>query len=182
MKHLLTFIVLSAISFGIKAEEKRTFKKISEKNAEVTIHTEETDYSQAAAYVDGKENAAFIKMLLLDKSSELSRLKSEIELQNCEVNSTEDESWIPGCGEVTITPEIMTYFGRGGWKSAEAGYTFFIGFTHQGTGRFFAATHMVTIAEGAEAQVDDDYNYNGIVMKYLALINITELSQDSSNH
>lgn len=179
MKSLLTFIILSSLSFGVHAEvEKRTFKKVSEKAALVTIQTEETDGTQAAGYVDGHENAEFIKMLLKDKNSELSKLKKSIELENCETTSTDENKWIDGCGEVTFTPEVNTAFGRGGWMSGGANYTFFVGFTSDGTGHFFTATHMVTFSEDCEAQVNEQYEYNGIVLKQMVLENIKVVPQE----
>lgn len=178
MKPLLVILLLSSLSFGLHAEEKRTFKKLSEKDAEVTIQTEETDSTQAAVYVDGQENSTFINMLLKDKSSDLSKLKRSIELENCEETSTDENSWIDGCGEVTITSEVRTSFGRGGWMSAGATYAFFVGFTMDGSGRFFSATHMVTISEEAEAQTDGDFEYNGIVMKHLTLDEIAKLPRE----
>lgn len=177
MKSLLILLTLSTLSFNLHAEDKRTFKKLSEKDAEVTIKTEETNSTQAAAYVDAKENAQFIKMLLQDKSSDLSKLKTSIELENCQQTSTDENPWIDGCGEVTITPEVATAFGRGGWMSAGASYTFFVGFTNAGTGHFFTATHMVTMSEDAEAQVDGNFEYTGVILKHLTLDAITKLPE-----
>jgi hypothetical protein len=176
MKPFLLILLLSTLSFNLHAEEEtRTFLKLSENEAQVTIKTEETDSTQAAVYVDGQENSIFINMLLKDKTSKLSKLKASIEMENCETTSTDENPWIDGCGEVTITSEVRTAFGRGGWMSAGAVYTFFVGFTNAGTGRFFTATHMVNMSEESEAQIDGDYEYNGIVLKHLALDEIIKL-------
>jgi hypothetical protein len=175
MKKLLIILMFSALSFGLNAQEKRTFAKLNNEQAQVTIQTEETDSTQAAMYVDGQENVKFIEMLLKDKTSGLSQLKSKIEIENCETTSTDENPWIDGCGEVTITSEVRTAFGRGGWMSGDANYTFFIGFTQQGTGRYFTATHMVTIYEGAEAETNDSGEYTGTVIKHLTLVKIAVL-------
>ncbi|MDD4976414.1 MAG: hypothetical protein PHY93_18800 [Bacteriovorax sp.] len=175
MKHMIVILIISTLSFGLKAEEIRTFNKLNASQAEVIIQTEETDATQAAMYVDGKENEQFIKMLLQDKTSDLARLKAKIELDNCDQNSTDENPWITGCGEVTITSEVKTAFGRGGWMSGSANYTFFVGFTEDGSGRFFEATYMVKISEDAEAQVNGDFKYNGIIKKYLSFDKISAL-------
>jgi len=172
---LLSLVALSLTSNLYAAEEQRSYKKTSSTEAVVTITTEETDSTQAASYVDGKENETFIKDLLKDSSSPLAKLVKEIELQNCEETSTPDNSWIDGCGEVRITKTTLTSFGRGGWASAGAGYTFFVGFVSDGTGRFFESTHMVTITESADAQTNDNYDYSGIVLKTLNLVEIKKL-------
>ncbi len=176
MKAFILGLLVLTISNGIQAEETRTYEKNSNVQATVTIKTEETDSTQAAAYVDAKENEAFIKELLADPTSPLAKIKKEIELENCEANSTPDNSWIDGCGEVTVTDFVRTSFGRGGWMSAGAGYTFFIGFTSDGSGRFFSTTHMISIFEDVEAQVNpESFDYNGITLKILTLDEIKKL-------
>ena len=177
MKGFFLGLFVLVVSANVQAEaERREYKKDNNMQSTVTIHTEETDGTQAAIYVDGLENKQFIKDLLADPSSPLAILKAEIEKENCETVSSPDNSWIDGCGEVTITDAVTTSFGRGGWMSAGAGYTFFVGFTSDGTGRFFTSTHMVTISESAEAQVTaDTFDYNGIVIKTLTLDEIKKL-------
>ncbi|MBC7712752.1 MAG: hypothetical protein H7177_05410 [Rhizobacter sp.] len=179
MKALLLGLLVLTISANVHAAaETREYKKDSGVQATVTIHTEETDGTQAAAYVDAQENKKFIEDLLADATSPLAKLKAEIEKESCDANSTPENPWIDGCGEVTITEAVRTSFGRGGWMSGGAGYTFFVGFTSDGSGRFFDVTHMVTISESAEAQVTPDtFDYNGIVIKTLTLDEIKKLEK-----
>ncbi len=173
---LISAIILSLSSNLYASEETRAYKKISNTEALVTINTEETDGTQAAAYVDGKENDSFINDLLKDQTSPLAKLVKEIELKNCEATSTPDNTWIDGCGEVRITKLTLTSFGRGGWASAGARYTFFVGFVSDGTGRFFDVSHMVTISETADAQTNEKYDYSGVVLKTLSLLDIKKLN------
>lgn len=178
MKSLFLCLLLLTLSSNLLAsEESRSYKKISSTEAVVTIKTEETDGTQAAAYVDAKETEQFINDLLKDPSSPLAKLVKEIELQNCEATSTPDQTWIDGCGEVTLTAQVRTGFGRGGWASAGAAYTFFVGFTSDGTGRFFDVSHMITISESADAQTNDQYDYSGVVLKTLSLIEVKKLDK-----
>jgi len=174
----LASLLLAYSSFALAAPESRSFEQQSDIAALVTIKTEETDATQAAAYVDAKENKQFIKEMLKMEGSPLAELKRKIEMDNCEQTSTPENDWIDGCGQVVITDEIRTSFGRGGWMSAGAGYTFFVGFMSDGTGRFFDATHMVTIFENCEAQtVEGTGDYNGTILKYMSLEGIKELEQ-----
>lgn len=182
MKSLLLGLLVLTLSNAALAGETRTYKKLSSSEATVTIKTEETEYTQAAGYVDGQENEKFIADLLKDPSSPLAKVAREIEQENCGETSTADNSWIDGCGEVTITKEVRTSFGRGGWASAGAGYTFFIGFTSDGTGRFFDVSHMVTIFESADAQTDaETFDYNGEIIKSLGLVEIKKLDKPVNN-
>lgn len=174
---LLSALVLTFTTSIYAADETRIYKKVSSTEALVTINTEETSGTQAAQYVDAQENEKFISELLKDESSPLAKLVKEIELQNCEATSTSENTWIDGCGEVRITKTLMTSFGRGGWASAGAGYTFFVGFVSDGTGRFFDVSHMVTIYESADAQTNDDYDYSGVVLKTLSLHEIKKLNE-----
>ena len=182
MKKLLTaLLVLSYATLSIADEsiETRTYKQISETDALVIIKTEEQDGTQAASYVDGAENNRFVKEMLKNKKSPLAELKKKIELEICETTSTEENNWIEACGEVTITEMVRTSFGRGGWMSAGASYTFFVGFTHDGTGHFFEVTHMVKIEEMVEAEMDTDMNYKGIINKHLSLSGISEMDNNA---
>ncbi|MGZ3789342.1 MAG: hypothetical protein ACXVLQ_12515, partial [Bacteriovorax sp.] len=129
MKLFLPACLSLCLSMNLYAAEKRTYTKLNSTEAQVDIVTEEQASIQAATYVDGKENERFIKDVMKDKNSPLYKLKLAIEKENCETNSTPDQSWIEGCGEVTITKEVRTSFGRGGWSSGGSGYTFFVGFT-----------------------------------------------------
>lgn len=176
MKAFVLGLLVLSLSNSVWANaETRSYKKVSSTEATVTIKTEETDGTQAAVYVDAKENKQFIEALLKDESSPLYKIAREIEKEMCDAVSTPDNSWIDGCGEVTITDEVRTSFGRGGWASAGAGYSFFIGFTSDGTGRFFDVSHMVTIGESADAQTNDEGDYNGEVIKTLSLLGVTKL-------
>ncbi len=176
---LLGLLVLTLSSNVFANEEVRTYKKVSATEATVTIKSSETDWTQAAGYVDAKENEKFIDDLLKDPASPLYKLAREIEREICGTESTPESSWIETCGEVTITKEVKTSFARAGWASAGSSYTFFIGFTSDGTGRFFDVSHMVTIGESTEAQTNEDYEYSGTVIKTLSLIEIKKLERDS---
>ena len=80
MKSLFLCLLLLTLSSNLLAsEESRSYKKISSTEAVVTIKTEETDGTQAAAYVDAKETEQFINDLLKDPSSPLAKLVKEIE-------------------------------------------------------------------------------------------------------
>lgn len=172
---LLGLFVL--ISFNALASEKRTYAKMNSSEAQVRIETEERDSVQAAVYADGLENTKFIQDMLNDKKSILYKLKSDIEKENCNKNSTSEKTWIDGCGEVTLTREVRTSFGRGGWMSGGGSYTFFVGFTNDGSGRFFDVSHMVIISESAEAQTKKDGNYSGIIIKSLNLVKIKRIDE-----
>ncbi len=182
MKALILGLLVLSLSNSVFAAETRTYKKADSTAATVSIKTEETDYTQAAGYVDAQENEQFIAELLKDPSSPLAKLVKEIELANCEQTSTPENKWIDGCGEVTITEAVRTSFGRGGWASAGAGYTFFVGFTSDGSGRFFDVSHMVTIFEAAEAQTKEESgDYSGEIIKYLSLSEIKKLETSGEN-
>jgi hypothetical protein len=170
------------MSVNVFAAETREYKRVSATEATVTIKTEETDYTQAAMYTDSKENDVFIKALLKDAKSPLYKLAREIEFKNCETNSTPEETYIDGCGEVTITAAVRTEYGRGGWQNASAGYTFFVGFTDAGTGRFFGVSHMVKFSEESDAQTTENGDYSGIVLKTLSLGKIVKISDESTEN
>ena len=78
-------------------------------------------------------------------------------------------------GEVTLTAKVLTSFGRGGWQSGGADYTIFVGFTNDGSGRYFDVSHMLTITESAEAEANDQYEYTGVIIKTLNLASIKKL-------
>ena len=167
--------VLSLVMMNSFAQESRSYLKLSASEAKVTIQTEETDSTQGAVYLDGIENERFIQDLLKDKNSDLAKLKAKIEMDNCDKVSTEENSWIDGCGEVELSEPVRTSFGRDGWTGGFAGYTFFVGFRSDGTGRYLESTHMVTIYEGTDAQTNENGDYSGVVEKTLSLGKITEL-------
>ena len=102
------FILLNlnnAYCFG----DKRTYTKLNSSEAIVRIETEDRQSVQASSYVDAKENDYFIKDLMNDKNSKLFHLKELIEKENClKIN----------CGNVTLTKEVQTSFGREGWSSS----------------------------------------------------------------
>jgi hypothetical protein len=175
MKYLLTFLlVLGTFNLYARDAETRDYVKLGSEESSVTIKTIEEDYTQAANYLDGRENKKFVEEMLKDKTSRLGKLADEIIKENCDIISQEDDT----CGWVTVTDSVRTSFGRAGWASGGSGYTFFIGFTFHGTGRFFDVSHMITISETVEAKTDDEGNYNGTIMKALNLGNITRIDQE----
>lgn len=182
MKTLALAITALALSSNVMASESRTYKKVSATEASVTIKTEETDATQAASYNDGKENKKFISELLKDANSPVYKLAREIEMENCEATSTSEDPVVETCGEVTVTEDIRTSFERGGWQNSSSGYTFFLGFTNQGTGRFFGVSHMITIYEEAEALSNEEYEYSGVVMKHYSLGSIKKISDESTEN
>jgi len=165
MKTLAAFILGLSLSITSYASE----------SLEVTIKLEEDGYGQAAVYVNAELNDSFVQKLLTDKDSRLNQLKSELEMEACGENSTATKTWIDGCGEVEVTSAVQTAFGRGGWADAGAAYTFFIGFRNAGTGRFFEATHMITISESVEAVMKEDGEFAGKFLKTLKLETIKKL-------
>lgn len=175
----MKFLIFSfmALSLSVQADEIRTYKKLNSSQAEVVIQTAEQDSTQAAAYIDGQENEKFVSDLMKDKTSLLYKLKRQVELENCEQTSTEQTTHIPGCGEIQLTRMVMTSFGRGGWDSGGAAYTFFFGFRQDGTGRFFDVSHMVTISESVLALTTPDGNYAGKVIKTLNFGKITRIDE-----
>lgn len=179
-KIILGLLILSAASAAHSApasKEKRDYTKIDAVSAAVAIQTAENESTQAAYYVDAKENKKFMSDLLSDAASPLAKVARQIEIKNCGKNSTPKEPWIPGCGQVTLTKEVRTSFGRGGWESAGAGYTFFVGFTSEGSGRFFESTHTANIAETANALTNSQGQYTGVVVKTLKLDKISPLEK-----
>lgn len=173
----LFFFSLFVLTVSAQAEEIRTYKMLNSSQAEVVIQTEEQDSTQAAAYVDGKENDQFVSDLMKDKKSVMYKLRRQVELENCEQTSTDETTRIPGCGEVQLTGMVMTSFGRGGWDSGGAAYTFFVGFRQEGTGRFFDVSHMVTISESVLAQTTTEGDYAGKVIKTLNFGKITRIDE-----
>jgi len=171
MKGLILGLLALTLSVNVFAGETRVYKKTGATTATVTIKTEETDSTQAAVYVDAQENKRFIQQILKDPKSPLAILVKKIETENCE-DPTEGY-----CGSITMTDAVGTSFGRGGWMSAGATYSFFVGYTEAGTGHFFAVSHIVTISESAEAQTktDGDMEYSGVVLKTLSLDSIKEV-------
>ncbi len=174
---LAAFLVLATVS--AHAAEFRDFKKVDADHAQVSINTGEPDGVQAASYVDAQENQKFIDMMLADPNSKLAKLKASIEQETCQANSTPDNSWIAGCGEVQVTEVVRTSFGRGGWMSAGAGYAFFVGFLNDGTGHFFDVNYIVTFGEGVNADVDKNGEYKGTLTKQLSLGSIKKISLEN---
>lgn len=173
MKSLvLVLIFLSSLSH---AGEIRKYKKINSSQSEVIIQTVEHDSTQASSYVDGKENQQFIQDLLDDNTSLLFKLKQQIEKEYCGKTSTVQIRHIDGCGEVELTNDVMTSFGRGGWDSGGASYTFFMGFREEGTGHFFDVSHMVTIGESVLAETTSAGDYAGRVIKTLSFGRISRI-------
>lgn len=179
MKQLLTMLLLLCMVTTGHADEKRTYTKINSSEAKVVIETQEHEGIQAAAYIDAKENERFIQDLMKDKNSKLYNLKLQIEKENCNQSTMPGKNKIDGCGEVTLTKEVRTSFGRGGWSSGGSSYTFFIGFTNEGSGRFFDVSHMVTISEAVEAQIKKNGEYAGSIIKTLEMGKITRIDEDN---
>lgn len=160
MKALILGLLVLTISSHAQAES-RAYKKISSSEAVVTIHTDETDGTQAIFYTDGSSNDQFLQDLLADKSSDFYKAAQAIVLENCGGEESD-------CGEVTLTDSVRTGFGRGGWMEAGSAYTSFLGFTHNGTGRFFGVDYQIEVIEDVVAQVNADYEYSGVVIKTLS--------------
>lgn len=160
MKVLILGLLALTISSHAQAES-RTYKKISSSEAVVTIHTDETDGTQAMIYTDGSHNERFLQDLLADQSSELSKAAKAIILENCGEDASD-------CGEVTLTDSVRTGFGRGGWMEAGSVFTSFLGFTHNGSGRYFGVDYQIEVVEDVVAQVNADYQYSGVVVKNLS--------------
>lgn len=177
MKFLATVSLFMLVMGQAYADNsyKVTYSKSDANSAQVIIATGPEGESQAAVLVNGEQNQQFIDELLKDKSSKLAMLKAQIEMDNCETTSTDSETYIDGCGEVRITPAVVTSFGRGGWASAGAGYTFFVGFVEAGSGRFFEATYMVKMSEGVEAIGGENDEFDGTFLKSLTLDEIKKL-------
>lgn len=160
MKALILGLLALTISSHAQAES-RVYKKISSSEAVVTIHTDETDGTQAVIYTDGSNNEEFIQDLLADKSSDFYKAAKAIILENCGEDETD-------CGEVTLTDSVRTGFGRGGWMEAGSVYTSFLGFTHNGSGRYFGVDYQIEVTEDVVAQVNENYEYSGVVLKNLS--------------
>ncbi len=171
----LSFFSLIITSAFADQEIKTTYTKLTADTAQVVYETGKDGVSQAGSLVNGEQNQRFIQELLKDKNSQLAKLKAEIELQNCEENSTEENSYIDGCGEVELTSAVVTSFGRGGWASAGAGYTLFVGFRSAGTGRFLDSTHMLNFSESVEAMGEEGQEFEGTFLKTLSLDSIKKL-------
>lgn len=169
------YAIFSFLFLALSAQaEQRTFEKTGPASATVKIVSDDPDAVQAAQFVDAAENNTFLEMMLKDKNSPLSEIRKKLELENCDEESS-DGGWINQCGQVEITDSIQTYFGRGGWMSAGAAYTFFVGFRHDGTGRYFSSAYMVTITEDVEANTNEDMGYNGSLTKSLNLKDTVKL-------
>ncbi|WP_415063973.1 hypothetical protein [Bdellovibrio sp.] len=162
-------------SLNSQATEQRTFTKLGPDSALVKIVPESSDTPQAATYVDGNENVAFIEMMLADPQSSLAQTKQQLEMENCGETSTSPDGWIPSCGRVELTSFVRTSFGRGGWMEAGAGYTFFVGFRFAGSGHFFESRYMATLREDVIADVDEQMQYQGSLSKNLGLEKIVIL-------
>lgn len=181
---LLTSLLFSTLIQTATGEESRKFEMISDIGAHVKIKTDE-EAVQAAAYVDGAEADQFIEGMLKLKNSPLAKIKRQVELDNCSEtsqNNGREDGWIDGCGEVVITDMVRTEFGRGGWAEAGAGYTFFVGFRSDGTGRFTHSTHMVKIWEDVYAEtLDNTGDFAGTLLKTYSLSAIKELESNESD-
>lgn len=172
--NLVTGLIFFSIFTSAFADQdvKKTYSKVAADKVEVLI--EAGDSVQAASFIDREETEKFLKGMLKDKNSKLSQLKSKLEIENCDTNSNDEESWIEGCGEVELTPFVQTSYGRGGWASAGAGYSFFVGFRSDGTGRFFEANYLVNFYESVEA-IGEGENFDGKYLKTLELTSVKKI-------
>jgi len=178
MKILLLGLVI-LMSFNALAFEKRTYTKINSSEAQVKIETEQKDFTQVENFLDGRENGKFIQDMLKDKKSILHKIISDIEIDNCQQPIIANKSVTEDCGEVTLTKEVRTSFGISNGMSGGGTYTFFVGFTNAGSGRYFDVSHMVTISERAEAQTSKDGRYSGVVLKSLYLVKVKSIEEHS---
>lgn len=169
MKTLFTYllVLLSFMSYADESES-RVYTRINEKSAKVMIKSE---IMQAAELVDGAENERFLTELLFDSKSELFKIKNKLAKEFCEAGSVVKENLeIEDCGYITITPGVITSFGRGGWAGAGAVYTIFIGFTANGSGRFFESKYMLKLSEDVNAESFG--SSDGKFIKELKLISV----------
>lgn len=177
-----SWVVLSGLgsfifTLSAFAAESRQFSKVDTEQAMVKIVTEESQGLQAAMYVDGAENEKFMKMLLEEPSSRLAALRDELEKENCDSEAPRYDSWIEDCGTVEFTEPVQTSFARGGWMSAGAKYTYFVGFRHAGTGHIFEASYMVVIQEEVNATLNQQTGAPGILTKDLSLVRIVRMPE-----
>jgi hypothetical protein len=170
MKVFLTTVLFFCITNSLCAIEKRTYTQFNSSEARIFIDTGNEANIQASTYVDALENHTFIRQLLSDPKSKLYQLKLSIEKENC--------NQIAECGDVTITTEVRTSFGRGGWDTAGASYIFFVGFTNVGSGKYFDVSRMVTLSETVEAQTNKDGTYKGTIIKTLQLGQIKKIDEN----
>lgn len=176
MRKILLCLMLSGLAQEIHAaSEKRTVTKLNSSTVRVEIVTKERDSTQASNYVDAKENSMFLNAMKRDRTSTLAKLKAKIEMDFCNQNSRPGTDWIDGCGEVTFTKEVRTSFAKEGWMSGIATYSFFVGFTSDGSGRHFDATHLATFTERVDAQTKNSGDYSGVILKTLEMGKIKEI-------
>lgn len=169
---ILGSFVFSSVAL---AAESRQFTKVDTERAVVKIVTDEGQGVQAAVFVDGEENEKFMKMLLEEPNSRLASLRDELEKENCDPSAQRYDSWIEDCGSVEFTDPVQTSFARGGWMSAGAQYTYFVGFRHAGTGHIFEATYMVVIQEEVNAEMNQQNGTPSVLKKDLSLVRIVRM-------
>ena len=177
MKLLMTMILGLTFSTGAFADQdiSYSYKKVNSKSAIVDIDTHTEDTTQAIFFIDSEHNNKFLAELMEDKNSEIYKIKKEIEQEMCGDEGSADAVELNDCGEVELTEYVQTSFGRGGWASAGAGYTLFMGFRHRGTGRFFESSHMIHFSESVEAVGYDGEDFKGRYIKTLNLDSIKKL-------
>ena len=168
MKNSFVLFLLLMFSTESQAAIKRQYKKVGPTKAQVQIQTDEGNSTQATTYLDAFENKQFIHDLLNDKKSSLYKIANIIQQSNC-------GKFQEGCGQITVTDEVKTSYWREGWMSGGTTYTFFVGFTNEGSGHYFDVSYMVTISESVNAQVKNDGSYAGTVIKNYSLVNIIKL-------
>lgn len=171
MKNIFLFLCLVMTYEALaSATDLRIYKRIDSFQSQVFITPEYQSEIQASSYTDGKENKRFIDDLFRDDSSLLFKLKQQIKSTNCpEIAGADD------CGEVEATDLVMTSFARGGWDICGAVYSFFLGFRHSGSGRFFTVSYLISVSEEVEAQTDASGEFTGTLIKTLNLGHITPI-------
>lgn len=79
MKNVLYLFLMSNSIAHSSVNEMRIYNKVNPKTAVISIQTEEKESTQAANYLDGKENERFIAELVNDKNSDLYKIKMKKE-------------------------------------------------------------------------------------------------------
>lgn len=173
---LLAALAISFLVTAANASETRVFTKTSATTATVTISGKDIE-NQAANYIDNEEFEQFVTMMMADPQSPLAKLVKSIEQEYCNETAEVPGGYIGACGSIHFSKSVVTSFGRGGWMSAAATHSFFVGFRSDGTGRFLESSHLVHVNESVEAQVDKDFEFTGVMIKTYSQPSITDLSK-----
>lgn len=126
---------------------------------------------------NGKSNVDFIKLMLADPNSEISKARIEIEKENCDgVVSTSVESYIDLCGEIYHTDPTEVGSGHSGSTDAGKDYAFFLGFARQGSGLIRIPEYLVIFSENVSQELDEKYDPTGIATKTLSVEKVIKLN------